>query len=288
MAKTRLSASQTFPANLLTPAVPCPSCQEPVRGFAGQRLTNQAAYYDGPGGAKTYATAWTLWPCGCEVDQFWAGAFSQEMRRRSKGQQPREVEVLWALKQDQRRTAIQRNLAQLYERQATAVAVRNVVARQEAELEILRLMQELQPLLPKGTHAADTLAPIALLPSTVVWASSYHYAMPKSARAVDLEVPLDVTRIEGVLLADDAYANRTVVYVRDLAGRIYAQLQAHLRDGSPLDALARAVLSRCLRTGADLTAPLPVTDYIPDSVAEQLRQPRRRLLDLGSEPTQDD
>jgi hypothetical protein len=279
------TGSTIFEARYLDPPVPCPNCGDPARGFAGSRTVAVA-----PGVRP--AVVFDVYPCMCQVDDIWAGAFAAEVRRRKDGQPPRDVRGMSDLQREEAKRQVESQLAACRSRRDAAALSGMVQQVEDLDRQAIRLVQQLCRIIP-GEH--NRLRPIEISKVAVEWARQRNLVLPpRAAGRPDRRVAL--ADIQTALAAEADYAHWTVARVHELARAIYQELIDFATQGRPVSPRSIGILAKIV-PDADLLAVAAAEDGTPasdpDPVAQYARtlagRRKRRITQLGTrQPTEDE
>jgi hypothetical protein len=281
---------QLYPARLLTPAVPCPNCGKPVQGFVSCKMEDD----NWPVGQHAYASTvppdvlqarmtWTLYPCYCKVDQFWASSFAEEMGLREKGHAPLPVHGLSRADRNAKRKEIEGKITALYKKRDAALAAGMSSRIKALERDIVVQIQHLCVVLP-GAH--NTLPALNLSKEVAEWAGHNNLRLPPgNEQNAVAGANITVNDIRLLLAVDPGYQSMPAGMILRTAQEMYDQLAAFAAKGTPMHAKSIAAIAKLI-PNADQFLPSRTVDAADDpdpriSFAKELvKRPIRKVTRL--------
>ncbi len=284
-----------YPAKFLLPPICCPNCNQPAQGFAGSRMMNLGsddkritaaeAMHGVPEHKLRGVLAYTLYPCYCDVDQFWASAFAEEVGRRKKGEEPRDVQGLSQVGRDERKTKIEQQLAALYSQRDAAFVAGMMDKKAGIEREIVLLITELHRIIP-GAH--NSVPPLNLSPEVLRWAREKKMTLPRGA--VDGQIPrrgqVTLKQLHEVVSIDkETYGNLGAKESLALARAIYKELTAYANYGTAVSRLTFETVEKLVPDASEFlkrgtTDRPPIELDVAETFAANLSRRRKRRIDV--------
>lgn len=286
---------QIYPARLLVmQQVPCPNCQQNVQGFSGCEVEGDRKSVGGSRGAAgklapeqlINRTTWTLYPCSCKVDQFWASSFAEEMTRREKGGAPLPVHGLHQSEREARQKAIESKLVVLYRKRDAAKAAGAISRIKALERDIVLEIQNLCILIP-GAH--NTLPSLNLHDEVTRWARENNLRVPpgnNQALESDAAASITVRDIHLLLAVDPDYRHIPAGMIASEAKAIYDQLAAYVVDGTPMHRKSITVIAKLIPNADMFLTAAHAVDAIDDPnplvsfTDDMAKRPTRKLTRL--------
>ena len=297
----QLNRPQIYPARLLEPLpVPCPNCGQKVQGFASCKVEDDSV--PGKKDQKSRAVTstpirarmtWSLYPCYCKVDHYWAGNFSDEMSRRDRGEAPHGVTGLSKAERAARKKEIEGRITALYKKREAAASGGMTSRTKALERDIVIQIQELCVLLP-GAH--NTLPPLNLSKDVAEWAGQNNLKVPPgNSQNLSSGHAQNITfhDIRILLAVDPDYQGMPAGMIASAAKEIYDQLAAYVANGTPMHTKSIAAIAKLI-PGADSFLPAKEVNAADDpdpriAFARQLsaRAPRK-MVKLRKKKTEED
>lgn len=169
------------------PRLLCPSCGELASGIGGGKQLYQVDIAESAGkshrgdvppcpieGMSTPIMCYNVEPCGCRVNQEWAGAFNAELNRRLSGQKPCDVVDMTPKQRAAKITTLENRLSLLYSIQANTAM--NTQGREAADYWIVIVADQLQRLCPGVHNTKPTVIPLGA--KVANWASINNFTQP--------------------------------------------------------------------------------------------------------------
>lgn len=181
----------------LEPRITCPNCGALCRDLGSAKLE-----YDIPVGLHAYSLnmktgepnryVYHLEPCGCRVNQEWAGAMKAEVNRRVEGKPPQTVVDFTPLQREKRRQHLQKHITELMTLQKKLGA--DTKAAEAVQYRLVAATDQLMRLIP-GPHN-KVVSEVQLNDSVKMWAEKNEYYMPSNPSKITVGVDLGAQVLE--------------------------------------------------------------------------------------------